>query len=354
MSVEPSEFILADDSYPAERPIVAVICSARHFRRGIARRNGFGNKEKRAAHARHHGSDRGGDVIPLRSARGRRPPRRTWRSCARVVGRRLATLSDPDRAAQAALDAITDGLGLSSGNISLVDVRARACRQLVPTARPRAPSPSCCATCRPSTWTRATRPPSCSPRRTALRRRHARSRAAPTSKPSGPRRASRWVAGGRRSARSRTPCCRYVPDRGPIGVMTLQWPDSREFDARLTEMLETVAVVIALVAGPHARRYASRGARGAGVQLPRAAATGGTSATVPSRLRRSKSRLQPRTAAHRTLRSVRCALEVTRGRRAHAALAGCLPQSRRPARHSRSRWPTRPASCGTRPRRTRG
>ncbi len=338
---EPSEFILADDSRPAERPIVAVICSAGIP--GVASRaaTDSGTRSSVQPTPDTNGLSDGGDVIPLRSRARRRPAG----SCD------LALMRDVVAAGPNAADPATARPGdprrdhrmarAEQRHIALLDVSPEGGRKLVPTASS-GPQSRCCVTCPRSTWTRATRPRSCSPSRSRTTSPTCTARAAPTSRRSAPRRASRWADGGRSSATKSYAVLPLCAGPRPIGVMTLQWPDSREFDDHTTEMLETVASIAAVSLD----RSMSLGGLSRQPEPPRRRSGGDDcSGPVPCRRGRFAGR-RARSGAHAGRPA---AARGHSGRRADAAVARRDRRAPTRSSHSRSRSPTPRASFGTHP-----
>jgi hypothetical protein len=218
----------------------------------------------------------GGDVIPLRSGRDADPPDACDLALLRAVVDAGSHAQDTATAAQAILDAITDGLSLSSGNMSLLDVSREGVRRLVPTASS-GPQSQLLRDMPPidvdSSYEAAVVFSESQPHYVADM--HGEGSVDEQAE-----RAEESESVGRWRSQISTKSYAVLPlcaGPRPIGVMTLQWPDSREFDAHITEMLETVAVVTA-VSLDRCARLETEGE--AGVQFA-PGLTDGASATVP-------------------------------------------------------------------------
>jgi hypothetical protein len=245
VSYEPIEFILADDTRPAERPIVAVICSAGIP--GVASRAATDTGTRRSVQPTPdtNGLSDGGEVIPLRSAVAPDPPEACDLALMREVIDAGTHSEDPASGAQAILDAITRSLDLSSGTIALLDVSEDGARRLVPTASSGPQSPLL-RDMPPidveSSYEAAVVFAESEPHYVADM--HGEGSADEQAE-----RAEDSESVGRWRSLISTKSYAVLPlcaGPRPIGVMTLQWPDSREFDDHTTEMLETVAAIAAV------------------------------------------------------------------------------------------------------------
>jgi hypothetical protein len=193
-----------------------------------------------------HGLSDGGDVIPLRSSPDPDPPDGAWDlALLRGVVDAGSHATDPAAGAQAILDVITEALSLSSGTISLHHISENGARLLVPTASS-GPQSLLLRDMPPidveSSYEAAVVFSESQPHYVADM--HGEGSSGEQAE-----RAEESESVGRWRSLISTKSYAVLPlcaGPRPIGVMTLQWPDSREFDEHTTEMLETIAVITAV------------------------------------------------------------------------------------------------------------
>jgi hypothetical protein len=246
LSEERGNPIVADDRRLAERPIVAVVCSAGTS--GVASRTAKDSGTRRSVQSTPdtHGTNSGGDVIPLSSARDPNSTGDCDFQLLRDVAEAAAHANDAISAAQAILDIVTEGLGLSSGTLALLDVTPEGVRRLVPTASSGPQSPlvremppiEVDSGYEAAVVFRESRPH-------YVGDVHGEGSAAEPGARSEEEGAavSRWRSLISTKSYAVLPLC---AGPRPIGVLTLQWPDSRSFDPHATELLRTIASIAAV------------------------------------------------------------------------------------------------------------
>ena len=192
-----------------------------------------------------HGLNDGGDVIPLSSRRDPDPPDTCDLALLRALVDVASHAHDTPAAAQAVLDVITEGLGLSSGTISLLQVSEEGSRQLMPTASS-GPQALLLREMPPidvdSSYEAAVVFTDSQPHYVADM--HGQGTVGEQAE-----RAEEAEQVGRWRSLLSTKSYAVLPlcaGPHPIGVMTLHWPDSREFQDHTTEMLETIAAIVAV------------------------------------------------------------------------------------------------------------
>ncbi len=191
-----------------------------------------------------NGLANGGDVIPLRSARDNDPPSDPPLALVRRIVTESTSGATQAEAAQRALDAITGTLGLSSGTIVLQRMSDEGVPQLVQTASS-GPQAQLVRDMPPididSSYEVAVVFAEAAPHYVADM--HGEGAEGGLGRTEDSETVGRWRSLISTKSYAVLPLC---VGRTPMGVMTLQWPDSREFDAETTELLETVAYVLAI------------------------------------------------------------------------------------------------------------